>query len=115
LKPGRAPTADAVLLVATLWTWGVTAAAGWQLAGRHGAVLPLLPTLVWCAPGLLWQHVPLAAVAALAAATLLAARSPVLAGRWRLAVVIALGLVVMVALGWGGALLGLGPGPAAAR
>lgn len=115
MTPGRLPSGGAVLLIATLWTWGVTGAAGWRTALDHGAVLPLLPTLLWCLPGLLWRHLPLAALAALAAATLLAARWRGQGGGGRLAVLAALALVIAVACVWGGALSSLSRDVAAGR
>ncbi len=103
----RAARLDAVLLTALLWGWAASGAYFWQLARARDAVLPYVPSAVWVVPGELWQVAPLVLVALAALAPLAAlplARRPA-ARRLRPVLGGLCGLVVLIAVVWGGALL----------
>ncbi len=105
MKHGRTARPDAMLFVAAVWAWGLSAAYFWHLAENVGAVLPYVPTAVWAGPGKLWRLAPALLIVLLAAVPLVATLRSVNLRSFRPLLIVALVVVVLVAFVWGGALL----------
>ncbi len=102
-RPGR--WHDGLLFTTALWTWALTGAWFWTLAGHHGVLLPYVPRVVWAVPGWLWSHHRIASSALLLALTVLAMRRTAGLSVWRFAIVTGLVVTGLVAFVWGGGLL----------
>lgn len=107
---GPTPWPDIVPWLILVWGWALPSAYFWHVTNTHQVLLPAIPNLCWGLPGSLWVGAPwlfVAAALVVPGVLVLSARRGLLLSRRVRAIGYALmGVVALIHLLWGGALVG---------